>query len=74
MHTDQEIKDWVCAHIQELVSEHYQEGSDRAFKASIHIHDDKGIPHDYTVFLELSELDGAETWVVRNIVRPEQLQ
>lgn len=74
MHTDQEIKEWVCAHIQELVAEHGDDGNDSTFKATIRIDDPKGVAHDYTVFLESSPLDGEENWVVRNIVRPEQLQ
>ncbi|WP_134090601.1 hypothetical protein [Olivibacter sp. XZL3] len=73
MHTDKEIKDWVCAHISQLLKED-RDTDETEFKASITIPDERGVAHPYTVFLEQSELDGKEEWVVRNIVRPEQLQ
>jgi|GEM_PF-3466129 len=73
MHTDKEIKSWVCTHIHQLVSEHCPTGANE-FNVPIQLADKEGTVHDYTVFLEFSELSGEENWVVRNIVRPEQLQ
>jgi len=72
-HSDKEIKDWVCAHIHQLLQEH-ENVKRNELKAEIKIADEEGEAHDYTVFLELSELNGREEWIVRNIVRPEQLQ
>lgn len=72
-HSDKEIKDWVCAHIHQLLQE--RESAERnELKAEIKIMDEHGISHNYTVFLELSELNGKAEWIVRNIVRPEQLR
>lgn len=73
MHTDKEIKEWVCAHISQLLEEN-KDSDETEFNASITIPDEHGVEHPYTVFLEQSELDGKEEWIVRNIVRPEQLQ
>jgi len=72
-HTDNEIKDWVCTHIGQLLQtdRHTQE---KEFKAQIKIPDAAGGLHHYTVFMELTEIDGHTEWVVRNIIRPEQLQ
>lgn len=73
MHTDKEIKDWVGTHIHQLIQEN--EASDETeFKANIDIEDTDGLSHSYTVFLERSGGGEKEEWVVRNIVRPEELQ
>ncbi|GAA4796528.1 hypothetical protein GCM10023231_26250 [Olivibacter ginsenosidimutans] len=72
-HSDEVIKNWVCSHIDQLIQT-YGKTNGNEFKAEIQLADDNGIMHDYTVFLEYSEIDGQDTWVVRNIVRPEQLQ
>lgn len=73
MHTDKEIKNWVCQHIDELLHE-YVQGEKNEFSAVIEIPDEEGEKHPYTVFLEFSDIAEENEWVVRNIVRPEQLQ
>ncbi len=73
MHTDKEIKDWVCSHIDALVRKHKQEDMNE-FSVAIKIKDREGESHPYTVFLEFSDVEGKKEWIVRNIVRPEQLQ
>lgn len=73
MHSDKEIKEWVCTHLDELIDEHCLPGENE-FDAEVIIPDREGQKHHYTVFLELSSLEDKQEWLVRNIVRPEQLQ
>jgi hypothetical protein len=73
MHTDKEIKEWVCSHIDTLVKKHRQEDTNE-FSVAVRIKDKEGKSHPYTVFLEFSDIEGKKEWIVRNIVRPEQLQ
>ncbi|MCL4639069.1 MULTISPECIES: hypothetical protein [Olivibacter] len=73
MHTDKEIKDWVCSHIHQLIQEN-EASSETEFKTSVDIEGEDGRVHTYTVFLERSNINDREEWIVRNIVRPEQLQ
>lgn len=72
-HTDKEIKDWVCSHIQTLVDENMRQGENE-FSVAIEIDDKEGKSHPYTIFLELPDVNGEDEWVIRHIVRPEQLQ
>ncbi|QNL49455.1 hypothetical protein H8S90_22440 [Olivibacter sp. SDN3] len=73
MHSDKEIKEWVCAHLDELVEEHCPP-EENEFSAEVLIQDREGRAHRYTVFLELATFDDKTEWIVRNIVRPEHLQ
>ncbi|MEH6308160.1 hypothetical protein RYH73_21060 [Olivibacter sp. CPCC 100613] len=73
MHTDKEIKDWVCNHIHQLIQEN-EASEQKEFNANVDIEGTDGTVHTYTIFLERSGSEEEEEWIVRNIVRPEQLQ
>lgn len=73
MHKDEEVKAWVNEHIDQLVEDHCLPG-EKEFQAEIELADDEGVVHRYAIFLEYTDDKNAEGWVVRNIVRPEQLE
>jgi len=72
MHTDEEIKRKAFEQLEKRTAVELEDVNEIDFE--VYFENPDGETERYTVFFERGFVDGKEGWVIRHIIRPDELQ